>query len=541
MHTRNRIALVTAILALGALAAAGCQGCSDEQSKDSSNVRPPDPPTRDAGGPEPPGDAQRNDPSVTLTGSLRIFVNAHSNKDDLTKSKASEAMDLLVTRFWEQHPGVTIEVVHFPYKTFPAAVDKFLGNAPADGKESVQSVVQPKKVTYKRDEKGKLHRSKPADANPADIGTPDVFTWRAGYLMRQAANGKKLRDITDEVWTGTSVADMGDAAKSAITVDEKQYGVPYALDHWALVYRRDRFKTDPPQVRDEQSNSPQKPEKKGDDKQRKKRQVPTAFQILHSQLKHEKDNPITLITIGTEFEWPAAPWFQYLTVRLKGRQYYQKLMSSEILYDHEGIKDVMRFWNEEIIARNYFIKNAHTIDESMAAEYLRGDKNSAAMYLLPSKSVAELDLSPKNYGLLAFPAIQDRDSVTEETKPGDTNAELTSTWTLHIPASASNSKNALAFLKLAADKDIQTDVNGKLEMVPAHRGAKAPNKWLLQASADILSEARWFVQDFQNDSHAKMRSSALKAFKDFMRAPRRLDSILNRLAKRQHNINTSSP
>jgi len=69
--------------------------------------------------------------------------------------------------------------------------------------------------------------------------TPDVANWYAANRMRPYVDAGLFEDISD-VWEGQLSEELA-STKGAMTLDGKQWGVPYTYYQWGVYYRKDIF------------------------------------------------------------------------------------------------------------------------------------------------------------------------------------------------------------------------------------------------------------------------------------------------------------
>ena len=69
---------------------------------------------------------------------------------------------------------------------------------------------------------------------------PDVAIWFAGNRMKFFVDQGLFADVSD-VWDNAGLNDLMSSTKSSLTVDGKQYGVPWGYYQWGVYYRKDIF------------------------------------------------------------------------------------------------------------------------------------------------------------------------------------------------------------------------------------------------------------------------------------------------------------
>ena len=70
--------------------------------------------------------------------------------------------------------------------------------------------------------------------------TPDVALWFAGNRMKFFVDQDLFRDVSD-VWEEYGLYDSMASSRLSVTVDDKQYGVPWGYYQWGMYYRTDIF------------------------------------------------------------------------------------------------------------------------------------------------------------------------------------------------------------------------------------------------------------------------------------------------------------
>jgi multiple sugar transport system substrate-binding protein len=368
------------------------------------------------------------------------------------------AFETLVRNFHAAHPDIEVKVNIFDHEGFKTSVRNFLTSQP-----------------------------------------PDVITWFAGNRMRAFVEHRLLEDVSD-VWNASNLSQSFAAARPTVTVDGKQYGVPYTYYQWGIFYRKDLFEaagiTSPPTTWDE-------------------------FLAAGKALRARGVSPVA---IGTKFLWPAAGWFDYLDLRVNGLDFHMALMEGKVSYLDERVKKVFSRWRE-LIDHGFFIDNHATYSWQEAQAFLYQGK--AAMYLMGSMLVPTIpqELTGK-IGFFQFPRIDPAIGMYEDA-PTDT---------LHIPARARNKEAARKFLAFAARAEVQGPLNDTLQQLPPNQQAKIADNEFSRAGKAVLEKAAGLAQFYDRDTRPEMAQIGMEGFQEFMVNPDRLDTILDRLEKARQRI-----
>ena len=341
---------------------------------------------------------------------------------------------------------------------------------------------------------------KTAIRNFLSAEAPDVTSWYPGNRMAPFVNAGQFEDVSD-VWEAEGFSDSLASTKSAMTIDGKQWGVPYTYYQWGMYYRSDIFA--------EHGIEP-----------------PKTWEELLAASAKLKEAGITPITIGTKNLWPAAGVFDYLNLRTNGYDVHNDLTAGKIKYTDPRIVDVFEKWRE-LVEPGYFIENHATMSwqDAMAA-FIKGE---AAMYVMGNFAVESMrdgGLTDDQIDYFPFPEIT----------PGVARAEEAPTDAFFIPANAKNKEDARKFLAFIAQPDIQTEWNETIGQLPINKNSSVGDDKFLQKGFETLSTASGLAQFFDRDAPAEMAKAGMEGFQEFMIKPERLDDILKRLDKIQARV-----
>jgi len=81
---------------------------------------------------------------------------------------------------------------------------------------------------------------KTAIRNFLSADAPDVTSWYPGNRMAPFVEAGLFDDVSD-VWADNGFDDALAAIKPTMTIDGKQWGVPYTYYQWGVYYRKDIF------------------------------------------------------------------------------------------------------------------------------------------------------------------------------------------------------------------------------------------------------------------------------------------------------------
>jgi multiple sugar transport system substrate-binding protein len=396
------------------------------------------------------------DGHAKLTGDLKIFL-------DTSNPAPRAAMEGMIGRFQEQHPDLNIETTVIDREAYKTQIRNFLT----------------------------------ADA-------PDVATWYAANRMRPYVEAGLFEDVSD-LWAEEEIANNLASTKGAMTIDGKQWGVPYTYYQWGVYYREDIFEelglSEPATWEEEKAN---------------------CAKIVESGR--------ACYTIGTKFLWTAGGWFDYLNMRTNGFDFHMQLLQGDASWESDEVRATFANWRE-LIDMGGFIDNHQTYSWQEALPFMVNGEATA--YLMGNFAVAplrEAGLSDDQLGFYQFPAIN----------PDVELAEDAPTDTFHIPANAENKEAARAFLRHVVSAEEQTIINAgdALGQLPVNAQSSVDDdKFLNEGFAMLSSNSPGGVaQFFDRDAPAEMAKVAMEGFQEFMVKPDNLDRILAKLERARDRI-----
>lgn len=394
--------------------------------------------------------------SAGLTGDLKIFL-------DTSNPAPRATMEAMIARFGALHPELDVETTIIDREAYKTQIRNFLT----------------------------------ADA-------PDVATWYAANRMRPYVSAGLFEDVSD-LWQEPEIAQNLASTKGAMTIDGKQWGVPYTYYQWGVYYREDIF--------DELGLK-----------------EPSTWE-------EEKANCAAIVasgracyTIGTKFLWTAGGWFDYLNLRTNGYDFHMALTQGEVEWTDDRVRAVFAKWRE-LIDMGAFIANHQTYSWQEALPFIVNGE--AAAYLMGNFSVApmrEAGLTDDKLDFYQFVEIT----------PGIAKAEDAPTDTFHIPANARNKEAAREFLRYVVSAENQTIINNgqNLGQLPINAQAAIDDDEFLRQGFDMLSRNSpgGVAQFFDRDAPAEMAAVAMEGFQEFMVFPDNLDDILERLESARQDV-----
>lgn len=326
---------------------------------------------------------------------------------------------------------------------------------------------------------------------------PDLATWFAANRMRPFVEAGLFADISD-LWVSEGLTEAMASSLPSMTIDGKQWGIPYTFYQWGIYYNRDAYAAAGVEV----------PGPEG-----------VTWEQFLANCEKFKAAEIDCVTTGSSALWPVAGIFDYVSLRTNGYQFHSDLAAGKISWTSPETRAVF----ENLGKLQPFITENHAaIDwQDAAAIFVRG---GAANYVMGNFAVGvfkEGGMTNDNLGFMVFPEIT----------PGIARAEEAPTDTIHLTAAAQNPADARLFLAYMASAEAQTKWNAAVGQLPTNKNATVdPADPFLSEGFQALSTATGGIAQFwDRDADAEYAKAGMEGFQQFLVQPEKLEEILARL------------
>lgn len=330
-------------------------------------------------------------------------------------------------------------------------------------------------------------------------GNPDdVFTWFAGYRMRNFADNGLLGDISD-VWP---IDGLGDAYKEVSTAsDGKQYFVPTNNYPWAMFYFKSLWEEKgytPPKTLDE-------------------------LVTLSQQMQADGLDPIAF---GDKDGWPAMGTFDILNMRINGYGFHIDLMAGSEPWDSPKIKTVFDTWREllpyhqpDALGRTWQ-EATSSLQQKKSGMYLLG------LFLTDSLSIDE----QADIDFFTFPEIDSNIGADAIDAPIDGFCMAPN------PKNEQGAKDLLAFLGSAAANNALNEAG--IPQIAVNANAESSNYTdLQQRAADFIAEQSSIAQFLDRDTDPAFASTVMvPSLQSFLNDPNDVDGLVKSIEEQRKAI-----
>lgn len=217
-----------------------------------------------------------------------------------------------------------------------------------------------------------------------------------------------------------------------------------------------------------------------------------------------KNAGFDVFPISKQQPWIASAWFEYITLRLHGSEFYQQVLDGNISYLDERMLQTFNQWKIMIDKGFFSDKYLNYKWEEQVPHFLR--HNIAFMFM--STTLVRKVYDPavlKNTHYMAFPKIADIPL-----------AESAPTSLFFISKESKNIASAEKFLEFFAQPHVQTQIAQGLYSAPVNAQAITPDHNLIQKGINILNNAQSYSPFFDRAIPEQFKEPALSVLVDFL-------------------------
>lgn len=307
----------------------------------------------------------------------------------------------------------------------------------------------------------------------------DILYWHAGERLMEFVDKKQVLPL-DDLWKQQAWQDSFDESVSQVISDSNhKYGLPISYYQIGFYYRKSLFK-------------------------RLDISEPETWKEFLSVCEALKLSGLAPIYIGTQSNWPATAWFDYLNLRTNGLGFHLQLMRGEVSFFDKRITQVLDTWLE-LLDANYFINGHENLGwkEGLPSIY----RGMAGMSMIGNYVIQDIPQSVvDDIGFFPFPEINPNVDSYEE-GPLDI---------LLIPKKSKHAVLAKRFLAFAGNSQVQSRFNKTLGVISPHRAAQIGTVGLVTEAYQSLSNAAGISQFFDRDAEKEFADTIMPVIDNFM-------------------------
>ena len=320
---------------------------------------------------------------------------------------------------------------------------------------------------------------------------PDLITWWGGHRMADLVEEGLLEDVSDIWEQAVAAGDLPQSLQTAFTFDGHQYGVPFHVSYWPVIYNKRVFA--------EHDLQP-----------------PTTWEELRSLADTLVAADVTPFYATVDNRWPSFIWFEELLIRTDP-DFYERLMEGEESYTDPVVKGVMQEWRSMIDA-GYFTDLDLSMDTNLTSRFADGE---VAMILLGTwfnAQIADEGLEPgEDYDAFFLPNVE---PDLEE------NVAVFEAGPLLVPANAPDKESSRAFAEWWLGEDVQSEWATLKGDVPSNLKAQPDNAMLRGLVAEAEEGDYRLVQRYWEATPPEISEAAVDELARFMLNPGQADRVL---------------
>lgn len=322
----------------------------------------------------------------------------------------------------------------------------------------------------------------------------DVVSWFAGYRMRAFARRGVVGDLTD-VWE--NLEGFSEGFKTASSLDDAQYFVPFYYYPWAVHYRKSAF------------------EEAG-------YEIPVSWDDFTALLDQmQADGIETPLAAANDGSWPQMGMFDMLNLRINGYDFHVSLMGGQESWTDDRVKEIFTTW-ESLLPYYQPDANGRTWQDA-ATDWSNGE---SGLFLLGTFIASNFDPDTQqdiidDIDFFAFPAVNDEHGQDAVEAPIDG---------FMMAAAPQNEEGAKALLAgLGSVEAIDAYISVNPAVVAANDGADTSGyNALQQKSVELVGAATYIAQFLDRDTDPDFAANVVgAALADFISDPSQIDTILS--------------
>jgi multiple sugar transport system substrate-binding protein len=307
----------------------------------------------------------------------------------------------------------------------------------------------------------------------------DVMYWHAGQRLNEFVEQGLVQNL-NAVWEQQKWSSSFDPSVfSTLTQNGNQYALPISYYQLGFYYRKSLFN-------------------------RLGLYEPKNWNEFLQVCQSLKKSNIAPIYIGTDSNWPATAWFDYLNIRQNGLDFHMQLVQGKMSFLDPRVTVVLEKLRT-LIVQEYFIQGHENLSWIEGLPYIY--RGVAGMTLVGNYVVQNIpEEITDDIGFFPFPSLN---AGTETYEEGPLDV-------LIVPNTSNNKTLAYRFLAFAGRADVQSKLNNSLGVISPHRQAQVGTSELLKEAYQTLQKAAGISQFFDRDANKDFADSIMPILDGFI-------------------------
>jgi len=233
-------------------------------------------------------------------------------------------------------------------------------------------------------------------------------------------------------------------------------------------------------------------------------------------------NEITPLALARNDDWSVSMWFDYLSLRLYGPEFYDQLVQGKISYTDFRVRDVFETWRI-LLEDGYF--GDSLAPGGLVRNFDRVIKGEAGMIL---SSPVLMQALPEawfdQFAFFSFPIVNPDLPVTESVP----------SFGYLVPAGTAHPAETAEFLTFMSSAEAQNaftqQLGANFGIAPIHNGVDTAQFGpMIEQGSTLVRAAEAIVRPSIFASPEAMNQKAASTFRQFLRNPENVDEVLESL------------
>ncbi|TYK67212.1 ABC transporter substrate-binding protein [Colwellia echini] len=308
---------------------------------------------------------------------------------------------------------------------------------------------------------------------------PDVIGWVGGSRVKKYVSKGLIKDLTPFWKTNKNLNLFPQANLDSVRVNEKFFGIPKSSAIVAFYYRKSLIKN-------------------------LKIEHPKTWQQLLDTCNILHEKKVTMFALGTKgTEWVIHGWFDYLTLRLHGIDFYKQLASGQSSYLDVRVKETLEHLKSLVDNNCFNHDHANHSTWDVFPTIIRGQSAMILGEGLP-QTIPFNDYT--DIGITEFVNI----------KPEIPNYTVVPVSTFVVPHYTEITPEITTLLNFLTSEGFQKHHQANIRHLPTMITTNLPPNELVKSATEIIQNSPGSIQYFDREVDIRFSSKTPKIFVNFI-------------------------